>query len=317
MEVDAQLYGVIERPELPLQRKRGQRLHLVNGSPWKDALSAYIAGGGFTDGDHWEAPDNYDKGDLLLTILDSRPKMVLCLEVARVASRSKDTDIRVREETTVFSPMIPLDVLTAVAHLGRPLPGAPATLSDDLADQLLKALQAEVTAPTSFWHSEGKRGVSVTRRRSSGLQALVLAQSRGVCSACYRDYGTLLDGRGFVALEVHHRTPLSASAGEIVHTATDDVTVLCAGCHKLMHAKPAPSLEELQAAWAGPSPGTSGGGYSDERYLHCTRHLDGSINDLRDMGFNRSDIQELVDNSLDNYDIDNAGDDCGEDEDDE
>src|SRR4051794_27730827 len=51
VKVATQLYGEIERPALPLVRQAGKRLHLVQGSPWKEALAAYLAGGGFTEGD--------------------------------------------------------------------------------------------------------------------------------------------------------------------------------------------------------------------------------------------------------------------------
>lgn len=58
-------------PLLPLTGS--ERLHLVQGSPWKAALGAFMADG--PDAGYWSAPRGYKRGDLLLTVLNTQPRM--------------------------------------------------------------------------------------------------------------------------------------------------------------------------------------------------------------------------------------------------
>jgi len=88
----------------------------------------------------------------------------------------------------------------------------------------------------------------VTRRgRSRRLRELALERARGVCAACGRNYSTVLGGLGCAVLEVHHRKQLAASRSPRV-TRVQDLAVVCANCHRLIHINPRKPLpvEELR-----------------------------------------------------------------------
>jgi ribosomal protein L20 len=88
----------------------------------------------------------------------------------------------------------------------------------------------------------------VTRRgRSRRLRELALERARGVCAACGRNYSTVLGGLGCAVLEVHHRKQLAASRSPRV-TRVQDLAVVCANCHRLIHINPRKPIpvEELR-----------------------------------------------------------------------
>jgi 5-methylcytosine-specific restriction protein A len=74
------------------------------------------------------------------------------------------------------------------------------------------------------------------RGRSRKLRDQALQGSKGVCEACQVDFTNILDGNGVKVLEVHHRKQLSEyDAPEL--TQLKDLAVICANCHRLIHAK--------------------------------------------------------------------------------
>lgn len=239
-----------EPPRRTLRRGPGQRLHLVAAPDWRKALREYQAGG---DGRVWAAPTDYRRGDLLLTVLavPSHP-MLLCLERAASDPRA-DRYIEVGA-CDDFSARMP-SLRAVAARLGRQrLPRGPVTLGDRLADELLLAIDNELAHPTPWSCLEGQQRGSFSRYRSEAIRAAALAAANGICRACGHDYASLLDGIGECALEVAHVEGLASRTNFTVETIVTDVVVLCASCHKIYDYDSehhAPSLEELQLAWAG------------------------------------------------------------------
>lgn len=80
-----------------------------------------------------------------------------------------------------------------------------------------------------------KESVRATRSRNGQLREAAIRQSRGVCEACLRDFSVLLGGLGARALQVHHKNQLAQSDNEVI-TSLDDLAVLCANCHCIVHA---------------------------------------------------------------------------------
>src|SRR3954462_4380157 len=97
-----------------LELRDGQRLHLVLGTSAKEALGSFRADGGSRS--LWFAND-YRKDDLLLTVLDSRPRMLLCLERAGSDSRPGTFDIA---ELYAFPTLLAVRAVTT--RLGSTLP---------------------------------------------------------------------------------------------------------------------------------------------------------------------------------------------------
>ena len=75
------------------------------------------------------------------------------------------------------------------------------------------------------------------RKRSRRLRAEALRRSRGVCAACGTDYSVVLGGRGLSIQQEHHRRQLAATDMPVV-TAVEDLAVVCANCHALIHCDP-------------------------------------------------------------------------------
>ncbi len=73
------------------------------------------------------------------------------------------------------------------------------------------------------------------RTRNRALRDEALRRSSGVCEGCGTDYSTILAGRGTCVLQVHHRNQLALNAVPVV-TRLEDLAVVCANCHALIHA---------------------------------------------------------------------------------
>ena len=90
----------------------------------------------------------------------------------------------------------------------------------------------------------------VARSRSRKLRDLALTRSRGICAACETDYSALLGGKGLHVLQVHHRRQLALQDAPKL-TSPDDLAVVCANCHAIIHADclRAISVETLRDQW--------------------------------------------------------------------
>jgi hypothetical protein len=229
-------------PVLRLSRRRKERLHLISGSPWKEAIFAQQRGGVR----RWPSPPVMAQGDLILTVLDSRPRTLLCLERLR-DSREAGSDYVVDRRADYFDHAFLVPAIEK--RLGRPLPGAPVTLSEKVADEVLAAVAAEWKAPTLLPVKEGACSPSTSRSRSSGLQAVALSASSGICQCCERDYAGLSNGDGAFALEVHHLDALANSKTQIVTTSPKRLAVVCGGCHNILHGPHSPTVHSLRYAW--------------------------------------------------------------------
>lgn len=85
----------------------------------------------------------------------------------------------------------------------------------------------------------------MTTKRSRRLRDKAFHNANGTCAVCDRDYSKLLDGRGIRVLQVHHKRMLSKSDAE-TKTTLNDLVVVCANCHLLLHLDPKKPLTVLQ-----------------------------------------------------------------------
>ena len=101
------------------------------------------------------------------------------------------------------------------------------------------ASPAEATAPQSAAAIEGvvRETVALIKGRNRALRDAALKRSGGVCAACEIDFSRVLDGKGYGTLQVHHTRQLSLLT-EPTSTSIDDLAVVCANCHALIHADP-------------------------------------------------------------------------------
>jgi hypothetical protein len=85
------------------------------------------------------------------------------------------------------------------------------------------------------------------KSRNGGLRRAALHSANGVCEACGTDYSSFLEGLGRHVLQVHHRQQLGL-ATEPQLNCVEDLAVLCANCHQMIHADTSNALpvEELR-----------------------------------------------------------------------
>jgi hypothetical protein len=116
------------------------------------------------------------------------------------------------------------------------------------AARFIHTLADEVLSMTDVSESEGATRQAQCRERSPKNRLRKLDLAKGVCEGCERNFRIGFGVRGDRALEVHHLKPLSATPG-VVRTRLADLAVLCASCHRLVHADPQVRLEGLRAGW--------------------------------------------------------------------
>jgi len=84
--------------------------------------------------------------------------------------------------------------------------------------------------------------VRMTRRgRSRRLRDAAFRRADGECGVCERNFARLMSGRGSRVLQVHHLKQLAASDTPRI-TEVDDLVVVCANCHLLIHSDPKRAL---------------------------------------------------------------------------
>lgn len=78
--------------------------------------------------------------------------------------------------------------------------------------------------------------------RDQGLRRAALDKAGGVCAVCEVDFSKILGGLGIRALQVHHRRQLALEETPKINTV-DDLAVVCANCHSLLHLDSCKALE--------------------------------------------------------------------------
>jgi hypothetical protein len=148
--------------------------------------------------------------------------------------------------TRLFSRPVPAGEVDAALGLRRPT--GPTSLPEPIGSELLRFLRRRRVDPIENAIegiiTESRR---TNRSRNPRLRAEVLRRSRGRCEACGTDYRKLSGVDGGRVLTVHHRKQLSAF-DEPVEMTVDDLAVVCANCHALIHSDPkaAMPVEDLR-----------------------------------------------------------------------
>ena len=109
----------------------------------------------------------------------------------------------------------------------------------------------EIGTTVSVMEGIAREATIITRRRNRSLRDAALERSGGFCEACGQNFSEILFGRGMRALQVHHKRQLGLE-DDPVETTLEDLAVVCANCHAIIHADPKSALpiEELQRLWA-------------------------------------------------------------------
>lgn len=114
--------------------------------------------------------------------------------------------------------------------------------------RFISAIAAHLEAAEDIPESEGDIRLGRCRKRSMKNRMRMLDRADGVCEGCHRNFRTGFGARGDRALEVHHLKPLSQT-GSKTSTRLRDLAVLCATCHRLVHADPQLRIDSLRLGW--------------------------------------------------------------------
>lgn len=127
------------------------------------------------------------------------------------------------------------------------------TRGKDLADALSEEDLEDLERLAQRKFLEGRRRL-VTHFKSERNPALVAAakklfrlshQGKLFCEVCDFNFSVTYGDRGKGYIEAHHKVPISTAPAEIGNTA-DDLGMVCANCHRMLHRLPYVSIDELR-----------------------------------------------------------------------
>lgn len=186
-----------------LTRRQRQKVFLVVGTPWLEAIAAIRDDN--RDGDPWQASGSFRPGDLLITVVDTDPRAVLCVE--RLEQGGPDDDSVVLGERRMAEHLPPVSEVESLA--AATMPDNPGLIPARDADRLLVAI---VSADMRL---AMKMGVVPPDRLAAARTRLNARSSCGLCDDPVDP--------GDPAVEVHLVDP-AAEQGE------DADALLCAAC---------------------------------------------------------------------------------------
>jgi 5-methylcytosine-specific restriction protein A len=120
-----------------------------------------------------------------------------------------------------------------------------ATVSDVPLPEDTEAFEAREGRVLTRLHTYRERDRTIVKRKKA---AFIKAHGRLFCEACAFDFSAAYGTRGNGFIECHHTKPISElKPEESTHLA--DLALLCANCHRMIHAtRPWWTMEELRAA---------------------------------------------------------------------
>jgi hypothetical protein len=190
-------------------------------------------------------------GDLLVGVV-GRSARRRVVNVNRVEGLKRLQDGLVTtwsDETDV--PIAPTAVWgTVLDRMQSPAARGWGILTNGAASDFIAALCAELRDRHDVGEKEGESALRICRDRSTQNRHEALDRDKGICLACGIDLRSAFGDRGDRGLEVHHKTPLSRRPKGRVFTPLSDLIVLCATCHRLLHADQSLDLTALQDEWA-------------------------------------------------------------------
>lgn len=206
-------------------RETGQKLYVVIGSPWKDALLGYLSAD--APDDNWDVPDGLRKGDLLLSLLETKPRTVLCLE------RVTRGGARLQVGVVLDWPWLP-ELAKVEAVSGLKVRKSAGWIPDEVADLLLEVLDSD-----QMWHSGSGDG-------STAHDARVISNCDLRCEGCGEEF----DLSGDDARNQVRVLAVEDQVRVFDEEARDVVTrcALCPACQRVARAAGVPTMTQLRRA---------------------------------------------------------------------
>ncbi|TSD46276.1 hypothetical protein FFI94_008945 [Rhodococcus sp. KBS0724] len=155
-----------------ITRSAGQHVFLALGTPWLDAAVAFLEPKAKVD--PWSFHGDMAAGDILITVLDTDPRTVLCAETLTAAFSDDMSRMEVSDQFDTFHrlPLVP-DI---EKMLSIQFPRETGQIDNALGDRILRALHSTV-GPACF-------EIDTTDPTSTAAHARTLIGSYGTCTAC-------------------------------------------------------------------------------------------------------------------------------------
>ena len=117
-------------------------------------------------------------------------------------------------------------------------------------------LSAIVPLDENSTFPEGRRIERLHKSRERSPRVVSEAKARHArthngklpCEICGFDFRKVYGDRGRHFIEAHHKVPLNMlEEGQLSDTTVDDLALVCANCHRMLHKTPYSTVEELKA----------------------------------------------------------------------
>ena len=193
----------------------------------------------------WRCASLPEPGDLLLSTIGSgKARMIISLCLVENVTAEGTALWNWATDVSIL-PALSWNAVVSDHESGR----AWSAVSGRDKERVQESLVSELRAQSDLSVEEGQRQIRNCRNRSRLNRQKMLDRSDGRCQACGLDLRELFGARGDRGLDVHHVVPLCKRGDGVVRTRMAALLVLCAVCHRLLHAVPDLSLDRLRAGW--------------------------------------------------------------------
>lgn len=209
-----------------IRRAEGHHVYWCWMSDWEAAVEALNSD---LDEVSWGLPDGVRAGDVIVTAVNSEPRLVACVEQV---SRVENGTVFVEPRWTLDQPV---PVYQVEAGIEVKLPHATTVLANTTGDAVLDRIVSLLEHPQPVFVVAGDCTPDGRRKGGSAVHCLrILKDATTACAACGADDGSF---------ELHYFRPRHFDLQLEIQDQLDDAAQLCTDCHRLCHA---PSLKRLR-----------------------------------------------------------------------
>lgn len=218
--------------DLPFTLDDGQSIYLSWESDPVEA--AWFLDEDKMDQRKWNIKEDLPSGTKILTVLATTPPLVACLETVK-SLEGREIDVN---RDGLFTVPISLNDVEELA--GLRLPRASRWIEPSDGNSVLEALGSLLETPRPLMLAAGTCRMGSETEATTAIHTLALIQREDdktrMCDGCQREVA---------ATSAHFFRDQQTDATWDIQDHVDDVGLLCATCHQLLHA---PTLKQFQSA---------------------------------------------------------------------
>jgi hypothetical protein len=195
----------------------------------------------------WDVKGGWPRrGDLVLGVIGTPVYIFDLGSVARLVGTG-DKKYAQMNRTVPVVPLVSMD--NVISRLSGKVGSRWSMLDGDKARVFVDALAEEVLSRTATSDNEGNKQLRTCRERSRKNRKDAIEREQGRCQCCNLDLRGIFGEFGDRALEAHHIVPLGGRPSGITRVSSEELMVLCATCHRLLHAHTKLDEKALSKAW--------------------------------------------------------------------